>query len=782
MGLRGSSLFDKIELQELELTRFSLWRTPQFESMWRRFNDSGLSFALDKEKLGLVLSTPGGIEPRAGPVGRSTEHVTGSSVDDPLLKLFPLFDTDNNGLIDAFEFMATLAVCSRMDRRATLSFVCSLYDFNQNAMFTVDEITIMMRTVVYGVAKVDAHDQTVAVDTEEIEKLAAKCFKFNGLEEDGEVSFDQLCAYCTAESKVRRYMEYCEDLLCPAENINAGAQFSDDAWSPDGHSLYKEPLEPPRGDMLPKNIQWRRLPNLKSSTETVTPVLFADDVQPSCACPGKFANEWFIAALNILLAKPQVVRSLFLSTGQEQSHGRYCVRFYKDGIVRRVIVDDILPCTQLGTPLCSLAEGLTTQAWVPIVEKAYAKLHGTYEALSGGTVDYALRDLTGGSVERVQLAEQEDRDRLWEKVNKRLIHGFVAATRTTGTTEDERKGDRRAVSNGLVIGHTYSVISMHTASNAKGERVRLAKLRVPPGSFTGRGLPTRGTKRRWTGPWSPRSREYRTEKHNKSDLAKNILMAFKVEEGANAKEEGEKNGEEEEEDADEDSLMADYDEADLDADEGLSGDENQRTFFMSFDDLCSHFTILRLVTLWDTGKWVRQTRHGSWTSSTAGGGLQNATWTRNPQYALEVFDEPADVFIELGQSDPRYHLPKSMGQPTLSQETKQFVSAPQMPKYQHSIGALVVQHNFGSADNEENGGTGIMRVRQFDRENVRACTFPFVKDRVVTLSFVANPGKYIIIPMHLEPQVVGDYSIRVLCESEFDLFGDEDAKWEDPPR
>jgi len=228
--------------------------------------------------------------------------------------------------------------------------------------------------------------------------------------------------------------------------------------------------------------------------------------------------------------------------------------------------------------------------------------------------------------------------------------------------------------------------------------------------------------------------------------------------------------------------MADYDEADLDADEGLSGDENQRTFFMSFDDLCSHFTILRLVTLWDTGKWVRQTRHGSWTSSTAGGGLQNATWTRNPQYALEVFDEPADVFIELGQSDPRYHLPKSMGQPTLSQETKQFVSAPQMPKYQHSIGALVVQHNFGSADNEENGGTGIMRVRQFDRENVRACTFPFVKDRVVTLSFVANPGKYIIIPMHLEPQVVGDYSIRVLCESEFDLFGDEDAKWEDPPR
>ena len=47
-----------------------------------------------------------------------------------------------------------------------------------------------------------------------------------------------------------------------------------------------------------------------------------------------------------------------------------------------------------------------------------------------------------------------------------------------------------------------------------------------------------------------------------------------------------------------------------------------------------------------------------------------------------------------------------------------------------------------------------LRLRQFDREIVRACTTPFVKDRNVTLSFVANPGKYRIIPMHLEPQII----------------------------
>jgi Ca2+-binding EF-hand superfamily protein len=799
MGIRGSSLSDKINFKDLELQRFSLWRKPQFDSMWRRFNDAGLSFALDLEKLGLVLSTPGGIEPRNGPVNSGTGRVTGSSIEDPLLKLFPLFDTDHNNLIDAFEFMSTLAVCSRMDRRDTLTFICSLYDFNQNSMYTVDEITIMMRTVVYGVAKIDEHTQTVPVDTEEIEKLAAKCLKFAGVEEDAEVSFEQLYTYCTSESVIRRYMEYCEDLLCPAENMRAGIPFADNTWVLGGHSLYNEPLTPPLGDMLPENIQWRRLPQLKSNTATTVPVLFADDVQPSCACPGKFANEWFIAALNIILAKPQVVKSLFLSTGQEESYGRYCVRFFKDGVVRRVIVDDLLPCTQLGTPLCSLAEGSTAQAWVPIVEKAYAKLHGTYESCSGGTVDYALRDLTGGNVERLQLSSSDyddlrkggsegikNRANLWEKLNKRRKHGFVAATRVTGQTDEEKIGDRKAVEQGLVLGYTYGVVDMYDTINASGDRVRLVKLRTPHSSYNGKGLPKRGTNRRWIGSWSKRSREYRTEIHNKSDLAKNILLesqhSFGESNGEDNDDEEKKESATEEGELVDKVLLAEYDKADADADEGLMGDKNQRTFFMSFKDFCTHFTLLRLVIMWDTGKWVRQTRLGSWTSQTAGGGLQQATWTRNPQYALEVFDEPADVYIELGQSDPRYHLPKSLGKPTLTKEANEFIKTPQQPKYNHSVGILVVQHDFGSADGEENGGSGIIRVRQFDRENVRACTFPFIKDRIVTLSFVANPGKYIIIPMHLKPQVTGDYSLRVLSESEFDLFGEDDAKWEDPPR
>ena len=45
--------------------------------------------------------------------------------------------------------------------------------------------------------------------------------------------------------------------------------------------------------------------------------------------------------------------------------------------------------------------------WVPLMEKAYAKLHGSFESLNGGSMAEALVDLTGGCSEKYNLRSPE---------------------------------------------------------------------------------------------------------------------------------------------------------------------------------------------------------------------------------------------------------------------------------------------------------------------------------------------------------------------------------------
>jgi hypothetical protein len=48
----------------------------------------------------------------------------------------------------------------------------------------------------------------------------------------------------------------------------------------------------------------------------------------------------------------------------------------------------------------SMEEGET---WVPLIEKAYAKLHGDYAALNGGLARQAIEDLTGGVCSHIPI-------------------------------------------------------------------------------------------------------------------------------------------------------------------------------------------------------------------------------------------------------------------------------------------------------------------------------------------------------------------------------------------
>ena len=106
---------------------------------------------------------------------------------------------------------------------------------------------------------------------------------------------------------------------------------------------------------------------------------------------------WFLSALAVVAQRRDLIAQLLQCAANSQ--GCYEVRLFLDGNWTATLLDDQLPCTEQqrrpdGSGL-AYSRAQWQQLWVPLIEKAYAKAHGSYRAISGGEIHEALLDLTG---------------------------------------------------------------------------------------------------------------------------------------------------------------------------------------------------------------------------------------------------------------------------------------------------------------------------------------------------------------------------------------------------
>ncbi|CAF1185551.1 unnamed protein product [Didymodactylos carnosus] len=195
--------------------------------------------------------------------------------------------------------------------------------------------------------------------------------------------------------------------------------FVDDSFPPILRSVGNEGLNV-------KVLQWLRIrdiaPSLLDDSQFKWSVMLKDpnssDIQQ-----GQLGDCWLMAALALITERPAMLQHILL-TKEVNNEGIYLIRLCKNGQWVTVMVDDCFPCTS--GKILAFTQAKRRQLYVPLIEKACAKIFGSYSNLIGGQTSEGLLLLTGAPCNHIHLenhyttnhngGEQIDSDVLWAKL------------------------------------------------------------------------------------------------------------------------------------------------------------------------------------------------------------------------------------------------------------------------------------------------------------------------------------------------------------------------------
>jgi hypothetical protein len=345
-------------------------------------------------------------------------------------------------------------------------------------------------------------------------------------------------------------LKYCETLLDKMrkkgkknfEDPDFGPKYKGDVAT---DSIYFGDI--PKGYPQPKNMEWCRPGEITSKK----PEFVDQGADTNDVIQGALGDCWFIGALSVLATDDPLLRGSFDKSKNEdglidndeaaamtsgvyppmfhylRKYGMYVFRFYKNNGWRYVIIDDRLPCYKKSYGDKELVFGRcrsNNEFWVPLIEKAYAKIHQCYEALISGFIDDGLTDMTAyaqtkiifkkkGSNkikmptngQRIKRTQEQEKTELWKLLVEANRNRSLMGASAFGPTGHEAEFPRGSFQPcGVLQGHAYSIIDVFSidaevpSNDGEGlvkKTVKLMRLRNPWG------------KKEWSGAWSDGSDE-----------------------------------------------------------------------------------------------------------------------------------------------------------------------------------------------------------------------------------------------------------------------------------
>uniref|UniRef100_UPI00358FB033 calpain-9-like isoform X2 n=1 Tax=Myxine glutinosa TaxID=7769 RepID=UPI00358FB033 len=251
-------------------------------------------------------------------------------------------------------------------------------------------------------------------------------------------------------------------------------------------------------------FKWKRPKDIAKDPRFIADGATRTDIQQ-----GELGDCWLLAAIASLTLNTKLMQ-MVVPPGQEfddKYAGIFKFQFWQAGEWVEVVVDDFLPT--FNGRLVFVHSTDRSEFWSALLEKAYAKLAGSYESLKGGSTSEAMEDFSGGLVETysTQKAAPNFQSIIRNAVTKKAMLACCIDVRRRQNVEE-------ATAQGLITGHAYSVTGMDEVK-VKGQAVTLMRMRNPWGRIE------------WKGPWSDKSDEWK----NVSDSDKTRLAQVDANDG-----------------------------------------------------------------------------------------------------------------------------------------------------------------------------------------------------------------------------------------------------------
>lgn len=227
-----------------------------------------------------------------------------------------------------------------------------------------------------------------------------------------------------------------------------------------------------------KGLQWKR-PNeiFRNFNYYLYKGIEADDIKQ-----GMLGNCYFLSSIAAIAEFKERIECIMVEK-ETTKNGEYQIKLYVQGIPTIVVIDDMLPCAKNSRHTAfTHSRGSDQEIWVSLIEKAWAKLNGSFAMTIAGLPSEGLSSLTMAPTV-TYIHKKYSEDQIWKILIESDKLDYIICTCTQGVNDIEKVG--------LVPGHAYTVISLYEI-----DKLKLIKIRNPWGQFE------------WNGDFSDKSNDW----------------------------------------------------------------------------------------------------------------------------------------------------------------------------------------------------------------------------------------------------------------------------------